>query len=448
MSQSPSSVWEWIFCWNLIVGIPGMYAFFFIHELIAQVLPDSSRYRAVHADCMLWLVSMWLPATCLFPPRKLCQRTIYVASTVRWHSFLRRYALTQSFAHIPVCYCPGYCFNETQKCVAVCCSVLQFVAVCCRFVALYCNVFKCVAVCVVVCVAMCCSVLSCRLSFSWHTDCGCWFQDLPLQCVAVCCIVLRRVVVCCSVLQRAAVCWSVLQCVAACCSVLQRVAVCCSVLQCVAACCRALLWWQAAHLTNTSWVTWLIHTWHDLFIYDMINSYVTWLIHMWHDSSIRDRTDLYVTWPIYLWYDSFMRDITLSYVTWLIHMWHDSVTWHDSFIRNMTHSYVIWLIDTWHDLVICDMNHSYVTWIILHMWHDSFICDVTHSYMTRCIHMWHDSIILEMTYPPLPGWVRHLTPQYETWGEGVNIHPSEEDTLGVFRLGRVKSLETLGTIVG
>ena len=148
--------------------------------MIAQVWAASSRYRAVHDDCMLWLVSMWLTETCLFPPRKLCQWIIDVASTVRWHSFLRRYALTQSFAHIPVCYCPGYCFNETKKCVAVCCSLLQFVALCC-------NVFMCVAVCVVVCVAMCCSVLSCQLSFSWQTDCWCWFQDLLLQYVTVCC---------------------------------------------------------------------------------------------------------------------------------------------------------------------------------------------------------------------------------------------------------------------
>ena len=58
-----------------------------------------------------------------------------------------------------------------------------------------------------------------------------------LQCVAVCCCLVRvsfgkvssRVAVCCSVWQCGAVCSSVLHCVAACCNVLQCVAVCCSV---------------------------------------------------------------------------------------------------------------------------------------------------------------------------------------------------------------------------
>ena len=85
--------------------------------------------------------------------------------------------------------------------VALCCSVLQCVAV-------FCSVLKCVTVC--------CNVLQCDL---------------------VCCSVLRCVAVCCSVLECAVVCYSVLQYVTVCCSVLQCVAVCCSVLQCVAVCC-------------------------------------------------------------------------------------------------------------------------------------------------------------------------------------------------------------------
>jgi len=73
------------------------------------------------------------------------------------------------------------------------------------------------------CVAVCCSVLQCVAM---------------CPCVAVCCSVLQSVVECCSVLQCVAVCCSVLQSVVECCRVLQRVAVCCSVLQSVAVCSR------------------------------------------------------------------------------------------------------------------------------------------------------------------------------------------------------------------
>jgi len=59
-----------------------------------------------------------------------------------------------------------------------------------------------------------------------------------LQCVAVCCrfatLMSHRFATLISLLQCVAVCCSVLQCVAVCCSALQCVAVCCSVLQCVA----------------------------------------------------------------------------------------------------------------------------------------------------------------------------------------------------------------------
>jgi len=97
--------------------------------------------------------------------------------------------------------------------------------------------------------------------------------DRLLQCVAVCCSVLRYVAVRCSALQCVAVCCSVLQCVVVCCSVSQYlavlltlarspstphilcapspqlpqqrlrgqcVAVCYSVLQCVEVCCSVL----------------------------------------------------------------------------------------------------------------------------------------------------------------------------------------------------------------
>ena len=85
-------------------------------------------------------------------------------------------------------------------------------------------------------VAVCCSVLQCvAVSETWrfHTE-----RARVLQCVAVCCSVLQCVAVCCSELHSVRpgiftwherMCCSALQHVVACCSVLQRVAVCCSV---------------------------------------------------------------------------------------------------------------------------------------------------------------------------------------------------------------------------
>jgi len=106
--------------------------------------------------------------------------------------------------------------HDGRKCVAVCCSVLQRVAVCC-------------------------SAWQCQTPDASHSC-------LQTQQSAVSCSVLQCVAVCCSVLQCMAVSdarrltllpantaiSSELQCVAVCCSVMQCVAVCCSVLQCVA----------------------------------------------------------------------------------------------------------------------------------------------------------------------------------------------------------------------
>ena len=107
---------------------------------------------------------------------------------------------------------------------AVCC-MLQCVAQFCAVlhnVAQYCTLLQCFAY-----VAVCCSVLQFVADTIRATDCG------RLQCVAVCYSLLWCVAQCYNVLQCVAVCCSVLQCVAVCCIVLQRVAVCCFAFQSV-----------------------------------------------------------------------------------------------------------------------------------------------------------------------------------------------------------------------
>ena len=129
--------------------------------------------------------------------------------------------------------------------VAVCCSVLQCVAVCC-------SVLQCVAVCwsvlqyVAVCCSACCSVVQRGIQH----DIG-----SVLQCIAVCCSA------CCSVVQRGIQhnIGSVLQCVAVSYNVSQCVAVCCSVRQCVAV--RVAVWYKEAYSTTLAALVCHIHMW-------------------------------------------------------------------------------------------------------------------------------------------------------------------------------------------
>jgi len=121
------------------------------------------------------------------------------------------------------------------QCAAMCCSAMQCDTMCCNmlhWVAVRCSNFASDATRLSVADyiqrkqrALCCSVL---------------------QCVAVCCSVLQCVAACCSFLHcdavRRSVTQCVLQCVVLCCSATQCVAVCCSEMQCGAVCCSVLQW--------------------------------------------------------------------------------------------------------------------------------------------------------------------------------------------------------------
>jgi len=120
------------------------------------------------------------------------------------------------------------CTSISLSCVAVCCSVLQWL---CFQQPLHCVAVRCselqhVAISNVVwlCVGQPLSSVA-----PWQSVAVNWSV---LQCVAANWSVLPCVAECCS----CAVCWRVMQCDAVCCSVLQCVAGCCRVLQCAALC--------------------------------------------------------------------------------------------------------------------------------------------------------------------------------------------------------------------
>ena len=117
--------------------------------------------------------------------------------------------------------------SELQCAVAMCCSVLQCIAVYCSVLQCGCSVLQSVVTCLGCCnqfnechyiytrvccsVAMCCSVSQCVFTCSEFlrsiSRMRPFVLESLLQCVAVCCNALQCVVVCCSVLQCAVTCW-------------------------------------------------------------------------------------------------------------------------------------------------------------------------------------------------------------------------------------------------
>jgi len=96
-------------------------------------------------------------------------------------------------------------FSESSWCVAVCCSVLQYVAACCRS-AVFDQLGRVSAIDPgdLHCVAMCCRVLQCvahmRLTLSMRFTMNALeigvavlYECYTMQCVAACCSVLQRV---------------------------------------------------------------------------------------------------------------------------------------------------------------------------------------------------------------------------------------------------------------
>jgi len=136
------------------------------------------------------------------------------------------------------------------QCVAACCSLLQCVEVHCKTWNMFCD-FTTKMTCEIFFFVTSWEGRIHSLFATMRGEHSVAVYCSVLQCVAVCCNVLLLFMmmrgehsgaVCCSVLQCAAVCCSVLpliaqmrgtHSVAVCCMVLQGLAVCCSVLQCV-----------------------------------------------------------------------------------------------------------------------------------------------------------------------------------------------------------------------
>jgi len=220
--------------------------------------------------------------------------------------------------------------------------------------------------------------------------------------------------------------------------VLQYVALCCSVLQCSAAarqramedCGGYMCTWDRTH----SYMTWLIHMWHDSSIHDMALSYVTWLICTWdcnaHLAATHCNTLQHTSHDthMHMWAlsGSGEKTPTLVYVC-LISRTH--TVWHDAFVVSreptLQHTYTLQLTATH-----CNtpLTHTQVG-IVGFAGQDAprFWCAVgpvragascirlIHVCGMACLYVWHGLIHMRVFFDVQWGQCVKVSRSYVTW---------------------------------
>ena len=94
-------------------------------------------------------------------------------------------------------------------------------------------------------------------------------------------------------------------------------------------------------------------------------SYVTWLIHVWHDAFMSAICVVFVTWRTHVQHALFIRDVTHSYVPWLALVIHDPCIWHmwlDAFMPAIDVVYMT-LTSTIHVVFMSTIYVAFMTFI-------------------------------------------------------------------------------------